>query len=57
MRLCSATEREFSEDMVILLEALANQGGIAIQNASLYLSLKDDKECLEKDIWSHRLWF
>ncbi|MDM8538582.1 GAF domain-containing protein [Desulfobacterales bacterium HSG17] len=57
MRLCSDIEREFSEDMVILVEALANQGGIAIQNASMYLSLQEDKKNLEEDIWSHRLWF
>jgi GAF domain-containing protein len=57
MRLCSGIEREFPEDMVILTEALANQGGIAIQNASMYLSLQEDKDNLEKDIWSHRLWF
>ncbi|QTA80950.1 GAF sensor domain-containing protein [Desulfonema limicola] len=57
MRLCSDIEREFSEDMIILVEALANQGGIAIQNASMYLSLQEDKKNLEEDIWSHRLWF
>ncbi|GBC63600.1 GAF domain-containing protein [Desulfonema ishimotonii] len=57
MRLCSDTERDFPEDMVILVEALAHQGGIAIQNASMYLSLQEDKKNLEQDIWSHRLWF
>ena len=57
MRLCSAEPRDFSEDMIILVEALAHQGGIAIQNASMYLSLQEDKNSLEKDIWSHRSWF
>jgi GAF domain-containing protein len=57
MRLCSGEEREFSEDMILLVEALAHQGGIAIQNASLYLSLQEDKRSLEQDIWSHRSWF
>ncbi|MEZ4528182.1 MAG: GAF domain-containing protein [Desulfobacterales bacterium] len=57
MRLCSSTERDFPEDMVLLVEALAHQGGIAIQNASLYLSLQEDKKNLEEDIWSHRMWF
>lgn len=57
MRLCSETEREFPEDMIILVEALAGQGGIAIQNASMYLSLQEDKKDLEQDIWSHRMWF
>jgi GAF domain-containing protein len=57
MRLCSDVEREFPESMVILMEALAQQGGIAIQNASMYLALQEDKQSLEQDIWSHRLWF
>ncbi|MGE0085172.1 MAG: GAF domain-containing protein [Desulfococcaceae bacterium] len=57
MRLCSSTERDFPEDLVLLVEALAHQGGIAIQNASLYLSLQEDKKNLEEDIWSHRMWF
>jgi len=57
MRLCSENEREFTEEMIVLMEALAHQGGLAIQNASLYLAVKEDKENLEKDIWSHRMWF
>lgn len=57
MRLCSEVERDFPEDMILLVEALAHQGGIAIQNASMYLSLQEDKQNLEKDIWSHRMWF
>jgi len=36
---------------------VAHQGGLAIQNASMYLKLQADKESLEKDIWSHRQWF
>ena len=50
-------EREFSKDLVMLANAVAHQGGLAIQNASRYLALQDDKESLEKDIWSHRQWF
>jgi len=57
MRLCSETERDFPEDMIILVEALASQGGIAIQNASMYLSLQEDKKDLEQDVFSHRMWF
>lgn len=57
MRLCTSVEREFSEDVVKLVEALADQGGIAIQNASMYLMLQEDKKDLEKEIWSHRQWF
>jgi GAF domain-containing protein len=57
MRLCSGVEREFSEDVARLVEALADQGGIAIQNASMYLMLQEDKKDLEKEVWSHRQWF
>jgi hypothetical protein len=37
--------------------ALAHQGGLAIQNASMYLKLQEDKKDLEEEIWSHRAWF
>lgn len=57
MRLFSALKRRYPEDMVMLLEALAHAGALAIQNASMYLKLQHDKESLEKDIWSHRSWF
>ena len=50
-------DREFSEDLLMLVKALGHQGGLAIQNASRYLTLKDDKDSLEKDVWSHRQWF
>jgi len=39
------------------LKSLARLGGLAIQNASMYLQLQQDKENLEKEIWSHRAWF
>jgi GAF domain-containing protein len=57
MRLYSGVKREFPEDLVTLVQAIAHQGGLAIRNASLYLSLQEDKKSLEEDIWSHRLWF
>ena len=57
MRLLSEVERDFPEDMIMLVNALAVQGGIAIQNASLYLRLDEDKKSLEEDIWSYRSWF
>lgn len=50
-------DREYSKDLVTLVNALAHQGGLAIQNASRYLRLQDDKDSLEKDVWSHRQWF
>ncbi|BBO82509.1 GAF domain-containing protein [Desulfosarcina ovata] len=57
MRLYSDIRREFSPDLMLMIEALAHQGGMAIQNASMYLALQEDKKSLEEDIWSHRSWF
>lgn len=57
LRLYSAAERDFSEDEINLVTALAYQGGLAIQNASLYLMLKCDMKELKEEIWRHRSWF
>jgi GAF domain-containing protein len=57
MRLCSAVKRDYPEDVIVLVNALAQTGGLAIQNASLYLALQDDMKKLKDDIWSHRTWF
>jgi len=57
MRLYSDVPREFTDDDIMLATAMAHQGGLAIQNASLYLMLQEDKKNLEEDIWSHRSWF
>lgn len=57
MSLFSGTTRKYPEDVIILVNALAHTGGLAIQNASMYLSLQEDKKSLEEDIWSHRSWF
>ena len=57
IRLFSSVKRDYPEDTLMLLEALAHTGALAIQNASLYLKLQHAKESLEKDIWSHRSWF
>ncbi len=57
MRLYSAIKRDYPQDTLMLLEALAHTGALAIQNASMYLKLQHAKENLEKDIWSHRSWF
>jgi GAF domain-containing protein len=57
MRLYSGVQREFPSDLMVMVEALAHQGGLAIQNASMYLKLQEDKKDLEADIWSHRSWF
>lgn len=57
MSLFSSTARKYPEDVIILVNALAHTGGLAIQNASMYLSLQEDKKSLEEDMWSHRSWF
>ena len=57
MRLCSGVKRDYPEDIIMLVNALAQTGGLAIQNASLYLALQDDMRELKDDIWSHRSWF
>ena len=57
LRLYSGVKRDFPEDVITLVKALAHQGGLAIQNASMYLKLQDEKKNLEEDIWSHRSWF
>ncbi len=57
MRLYSAVQRDFPSDFMAMVEALAHQGGLAIQNASMFLKLQEDQKSLEADIWSHRSWF
>ncbi len=57
LRLYSGIQREFPEDILVMVKALAHQGGVAIQNASMYLKLQEDKKALEEDIWSYRSWF
>ena len=57
MRLYSSVVREYPVGTIMLVEALAHTGALAIQNASMFLQLQQDKESLEKDIWSHRSWF
>jgi len=57
LRLYSGVKRAFPEETIMLVNALAQSGGLAIQNASMYLKLQADKADLEKDIWSHRSWF
>jgi len=57
LRLYSDAPRDFTEDEVMLVTALALQGGVAIQNASMYLMLQEDMKDLKDDMWSHRSWF
>jgi FOG: GAF domain len=57
LRLYSDRQREFTDDEIILVTALAYQGGLAIQNASLYLMVQEDIKDLKENIWSHKSWF
>ena len=57
MRLFFGVAREFPEDMIIMVNALAHMGGLAIENASCYLTLQEDMKDLKKDLWTHRSWF
>ncbi|PKN74571.1 MAG: diguanylate cyclase [Deltaproteobacteria bacterium HGW-Deltaproteobacteria-10] len=57
LRLYSDRKRDFTEDEITLVTTLAYQGGLAIQNASLYLMVQEDIKDLKQDIWSHKSWF
>lgn len=57
LRLYSPVKRSYPPDVITLVQALAHQGGLAIQNASMYLKLKEDQKALEAEVWSHRSWF
>ncbi|MCX5828134.1 MAG: GAF domain-containing protein [Deltaproteobacteria bacterium] len=57
LRLYSSTKKVFSEDEIELVTALAYQGGIAIQNASLYLMLQDDLKDMKESAWTYKCWF
>ena len=57
LRLYSDVKRVFPEDTIMLVNAIAHQGGLAIQNASMHMMLQEDKKSLEQEIWSHRMWF
>jgi GAF domain-containing protein len=57
LRLYSGVPREFTPDELMLVTALAYLGGLAIQNASLYLVCQSDMENLKGELWSHRSWF
>ena len=57
LRLYSATKRTFTEDEIELVTALAYQGGLAIQNASLYLMLQNDLRDMKEATWTYKCWF
>jgi len=57
MNMYSATRRNFPQQMIRMLNALANQGGLAIQNATMLLMLQEENKNLVQDSYSWRLWF
>ena len=57
LRLYTGTVRKFTRDEIKVVTALAYLGGLAIQNASLYLMCQADMKDLQDELWSHRSWF
>jgi GAF domain-containing protein len=57
LRLYSEILRHFTPEEIKLVTALAYLGGLAIQNASLYLICQTDMKDLKDELWSHRSWF
>ena len=55
LRLYSGVPWEFTPDELTPVTALAYLGGLAIQNASLYLMCQSDMKNLKEELWSHRL--
>lgn len=57
LRIYSGVEQEFTEDDITFVSALAHQGGLAIQNAAMYLTLQQDMKDVKEDVFSYRSWF
>lgn len=57
LRMFSDKKRHFQDEFISVVEAIGHQGGVAIQNSSMYLQLQESKKILEQEIWSHRSWF
>lgn len=57
LRLYSASAREFDEDEIQFVTAIAYMGGVAIQNMNLTAMLKDDVKDLRENSWIFRSWF
>ena len=51
----SSRPKEFTEDEVLLVTALAYQGGLAINNACTYMIMQDDIKDLKENIY--KSWF
>jgi len=57
MGLYNNKKKTVAEEDISLMASIARQCGLAIQNASLYLQLQQDKKNLEEEIWGHKAWF
>ncbi|PIU53730.1 MAG: diguanylate cyclase [Deltaproteobacteria bacterium CG07_land_8_20_14_0_80_60_11] len=57
LRLYTKAVRHFTAEEIKLVTALAYLGGLAIQNASLYLLCQTEMKDLQEELWSHRSWF
>lgn len=51
----SRRSREFTENEILLVTALAYQGGLAIRNACIYMTMQDDIKDLKDNIY--KCWF
>lgn len=57
LRLYSAVPRDFTDDEIRFVNALAYMGGVAIQNMQLMAMLKDDVKDLRENVWIFKSWF
>lgn len=57
LRLYTKAVRHFTAQEIKLVTALAYLGGLAIQNASMYLMCQTEMKDLQEELWSHRSWF
>ncbi|MGV8121027.1 MAG: GAF domain-containing protein [Candidatus Xenobiia bacterium LiM19] len=57
MRLYTNRRREFDEDEMTFIYALADLGGISIENAVMFGKTKDEYDQLRDNLWSYRSWF
>jgi len=57
LRLYFRAPRDFYDDEIMMINAVAHQAGLAIQNSTCFLSLENDYKDLKDDMWSHRSWF
>ena len=51
----SRRSREFTDDEILLVTALAYQGGLAMNNACMYMTMQDDIKDLRENIY--KSWF